>query len=421
MLCGCMKPTESVSLLKDKYTVEELNYFYEVGFHSEARSNEAQRLSKWSENVLVYIKGDTLPGDMEGVLNAIDEINRLHLPLKLEMTDDKEAANMHIYFGNQEQLHLEEHVWGQGIFTEINGVIEQAKIKILTVPNVTKSGNGRNNIILEEITQVLGIRGDSFAYPLSVFYEYTNYTTHLEEIDKKMLQLLYEPALPAGYIVNEFEEAFGEQLYHVKKEEKLLHYVKENSIKKETLHQVLQYGLLEKRNKEDRIVKFNQPVFITISGDTTEGHIFLLKGAIKQLEEASENIKIELVPTDSIPHDGGIRYNFSKRNCQPHIIDVEVSISNTNQLFFDKRFSAKTNINYKDTATIDQKMPLAIANALYQSICLVNQNAPVFWEYKDQSLHLKNEYREILELYYSPSLAENMTKEELERVVEQIK
>ncbi len=420
LLSGCDSLLDYKKELNNKYTIEELNYFYEVAFHSEVRSNQAERLSKWGEDILLYMEGDTLEGDMEGVRNAINEINRLQLPLKLKLTDDKTMANLHVFFGNQHQLGLEENVWGEGIFTEINGVINQAEVKILTVPSVTTRGNGRNNIILEEITQILGIRGDSFAYPLSVFYEYTNYTAHLEEIDKRMLQLLYEPALPAGLTVKKFEEDFSEQLYHVNKEGKLLRYVKEYSIKKETLKQILQFGLVEKGNSNFRIVKFNQPVFITISGDTTAIHRLWLQEAIKKVEQTCENIKLKLVPTDSVYHDGGIRYHFSKENHQSHGVAVKVSVTVTNDLLFDKRVSSKINIDYKNSAALDQKMPRAIANALYQSICLVNQNAPEFWEYKNNVLMIKPEYREALKLYYSTSLAENMTKEELERVLDQM-
>ena len=56
------------------------------------------------------------------------------------------------------------------------------------------SGNNtiaQRSILREELTQSLGLLNDSDMYTNSVFYEYGNTVTEYSELDKEIIQMLY--------------------------------------------------------------------------------------------------------------------------------------------------------------------------------------------------------------------------------------
>lgn len=417
-LSGCNTPQSDLSTIKIKYSKKEINYFYETAFHTD--DGKSNPVSKWERDILLFVEGDTLPGDRAAVLDAIAQLNNLHLPVKIGITNRKELANTIVNFGSRKKFHLEKTAHGIGEATISENAIEFAKIIIVTEPEESVPGNSRKSTILEEITQGLGLMGDSYAYPLSIFYEMPNQVTQLARIDKRVLQLLYDPAIPIGLKKEEFEEIFADQLYHINAEEKLLKYVKEQSVSKHSLQEILEYGVTSTIDGIPKIVKFHQPVYVIMKGDTTSEHKELVQAAIKELNEASDGVSVILDSADTSFHYGGVFFTFSKKSQQEYSLGVAMSFSANKKLLFDRLYRANIHISYKDTVDLKQKMSLAIANSMYRSVALVHQDSLGFFNYERGKLELKPKYQEVLKLYYSPSLAENMTMEELERVVEQL-
>ena len=382
-LSGCSEPIDKTSHLKEKYSDETINYFYEVAFHAEAESNKTHPVRKWNKDIQLFIEGDTLPGDVAKINKTISQLNDLHLPIKIYTTNNKRTANMLVCFGTRESLHMAEFVGGEGII-ESEKWIERAEVHIQTEPSKSVNDRWRENVITEEITQCLGITGDSYFYPLSVFYERPNTVTQLANIDKQVLQLLYDPAMPVGYSCEQFEKDFSEQLHHVNSEEKLLQYLQEQAVSKQTLECIIQDGLITGDEFDQaRIVKFNQPIAVTVQGDTTAVYVSLLRQTIQQLNQTSSQLQLYLAE-DSLPYDGGLHYHFIKKEMlsnPANSIETKVVTNSTQQLLFHRRFSTDVYISYKDVTSLSEKMPLAIANALYQTICLLHQPAPLFFTY----------------------------------------
>lgn len=119
-------------------------------------------------------------------------------------------------------------------------------------------------------------------------------------------------------------------------------------------------------------------------------------------------------------HYGGIFFSFSEKPQQENSLAVAMSFLASKKFIFDRMYRANIYISYKDTVALKQKMSLAIANSMYRSVALVHQDSLDFFKYENGGLALKPEYKEILKVFYSPVLAENMIKEELQRVLKQI-
>ena len=186
-LSGCAKPSADVDVIKSKYSAKTLNYFYEVVLHSEADNNKKVSVLKWNKDILIYINEDTPLAFKNGVLNTVIKLNQLQLPIQLSVTTDEHLANMHVYFGSRSELKLRDNIGGQGEITQYhNGWIDKAVVKIPVGADQLIPASHIESIVMEEITQCLGTIGDSYLYPLSVFYEQSNTVTQLTNIDQQV-------------------------------------------------------------------------------------------------------------------------------------------------------------------------------------------------------------------------------------------
>ena len=67
-------------------------------------------------------------------------------------------------------------------------LIDNTKIFISS----TVTSVNRKHVILEEITQSLGLANDSMKYPDSIFYNGDSYITSLSKMDKGVIKMLYD-------------------------------------------------------------------------------------------------------------------------------------------------------------------------------------------------------------------------------------
>jgi hypothetical protein len=83
---GSSISSENLKYLKDKYSAETLNYFYETVFHEDFSKKKRDIVIKWSSNPRIAILGDSGEEEMGYVNKAISEINNLNLPIKCSLT-----------------------------------------------------------------------------------------------------------------------------------------------------------------------------------------------------------------------------------------------------------------------------------------------------------------------------------------------
>ncbi|MDQ3535553.1 MAG: hypothetical protein M3421_08000, partial [Bacteroidota bacterium] len=86
-------------LLKQQYSEEAINYLYETAFGEEHGGGPSNFLSKWKNDVWIRWEGDLWPCDSLYVLQTVNQLNNLDLPIKLHITKDTSVTNLPIYFG----------------------------------------------------------------------------------------------------------------------------------------------------------------------------------------------------------------------------------------------------------------------------------------------------------------------------------
>ena len=434
-LTNCQSGDNDITELKKRYSIEEINYFYETALYNEELGEQPHFIVKWKHDILISIFGDTLVGDHARVQDVIEQLNALSLPIGISMTPDTTVANLRVRFGNKQQLNLANSVRGHANITATKrGIAQYADVEIVNdTPEKIRDNVHRQSIILEEITQSLGIPADSYAYPRSVFYEGWNREIQLSEIDKRIIQLLYEPSIPVGCTCAQFAEDFADvlqsvngrkglfqsKLYHQNSQREFLNYVQSQSISRTTVKRILQRGLVKsQRDTILRVVKYIKPVPVTLHGDTIAEQKVIVQKILSLFEETAPFLHLYLSdrkPTDKV----GIQIKFEKDPSASSAVTAQTYPWYMEDSLFSQRIGANVEVVYRDTTEALLKLPLALADILYYSVCVIRQDGKPS-VYENGSLQLKPEYAELLHTYYAPELANNMTKTQLESVLEQM-
>ncbi len=432
-----------VKAIKKNYTKEEINFFYETALQEEGKKEQASRICKWHQNINLYVNGDTLAGDLDLVRNVIARINNLQLPIHMNMTDKARKANMHIHFGTVELLGVDKkfnHYRGHVRLKHEKGVIKRADVYIFNNKRKEKlakneSATRRARTISEEIFQALGPIADSYAYPFSLFYERWNKQTELAEIDKRILKLLYEPNLPAGYERKQFEQDFADVLcrtngkfgffksdyFYACAGQHFLDYVTKEKISREVIENIVQYGMAKGHgDTTQRIIKYTSPAPVILQGDTTQ-QTGRVKKILEILNQNGELLHLYLSDQNGWPEQVGIKVQFRKTDTIPNTVNISLDTKFAEDSLFIQKIGSYVNVTYKDTVGLSEKMTLALSEALYYSVYSTHktEESPFFFE--QDSLYLKPTYAEILKAYYAPELVVNMTKVQLESVLAQMK
>lgn len=194
---------------RPKYSEQAIEYFQEIAFGSEWGDTDYP-VRKWNSNPRIQVYGNPSEEDLNALNQTISDINSLQDRIELKRVDSD--PNIKIYFVPLEdfsQYHNNPKPGNWGLFyywwKPEKFVIDEAKILISTDKPTQQA---RAHLVREEITQSLGLPRDSYSYPKSIFYqEYTsvpNYT----ELDKKLIQMLYEDEIKAGMSQTEAIEVF---------------------------------------------------------------------------------------------------------------------------------------------------------------------------------------------------------------------
>ena len=96
------------------------------------------------------------------------------------------------------KYYLEDYVegnWGFFSYRCTRNRITSARIGISS--DITDQEE-RNHLVLEELVGSLGLPGDHEVYADSILYDPWTVVQSLSEVDWRMLNLLYDPALSAG-------------------------------------------------------------------------------------------------------------------------------------------------------------------------------------------------------------------------------
>jgi hypothetical protein len=208
------------------YTGEQINYFLEVALNSEYGDSKPT-IKKWDSDINITVFGSPTPEDLRTLQVVIDELNTLvsgirlqissttspknQLPLHRNHHSHSPNSNLEIYFVPESDFAKYEPNYqpvNYGFFWNWwndKNAIHRSRVLISTVGVTQKE---RSHLVREELTQALGLMGDSEQYSDSIFYQGWTETTHYAEIDKALIEMLYRPEIRPGMSKSQVLQVF---------------------------------------------------------------------------------------------------------------------------------------------------------------------------------------------------------------------
>jgi len=412
--------------LKQTYSSEAINYFYDTGYCLDGVGT-SEFVSKWNKDIQIYLEGELWPNDSIYVKKAIAEINELNLSVKLFLTNDTSLANIKMYFGNYEYLEQKmgsqnRNFFGTGIIPYYTSYIECSRIGIANITqgyfnmNTSDRLETRQSIILEEISNSLGITGDSWLHYKSLFFEGHDCTLKLSALDKDIIRFLYEPCIPAKYPRKQFEKDFKDVLYHEDADTKILNFISTNK----TLQKELVY-ISQNSSMNGHIYKYPDHIFIKLKGDYQKQDLEFCKKAIEYYNTISDQLKFEIAE-DDYKHEVpciNIIYNDSL-NLDRFFAERAIEIGGS---MFGSRVKGSIKLSYQKSALAKNraKRDKLLFNALFKILGFDNANDDFSITDTNGKLALKPEYKEMLSLLYNPVIPHDFTSVEMDKVIRTLK
>ena len=178
-----------------EFSPEAKEYFKKVAYGNEFNSGNTS-LKKWSQDVKIYVFGDKRDYLMSELKDIVSELNGLISTINITIVSNESDANLIVLFGSaQEYNEFESNSVGytdqnQGLFI-VYGREELTHATMYVDIERTSTNDGQKHLLREELTQSLGLCNDSYDYPESIFYQGWTETTEYTEIDKELIQMLY--------------------------------------------------------------------------------------------------------------------------------------------------------------------------------------------------------------------------------------
>ncbi len=185
---------EEFKLDYKRYDQETNEYFDEIVMYSEFSDSRRHEPYRWTTDMKIYVDGEK-PEYLISELNKIvTELNDLIDPITIRLVNRKQDANYTIYFGS----HIEfanlyslmykdklERNWG------LFEVYPNRGVMYVDLERTSFDYDAQKHLLREELTQSLGLLNDSWKYPESIFYQGWTTTTEFTEMDRSLIDLLY--------------------------------------------------------------------------------------------------------------------------------------------------------------------------------------------------------------------------------------
>ena len=422
LLHSCHSNVQNREQLKQKYSAEVINYFYETAFFQE-NVGKRDLINKWTKDIHIYMTGENTPNDIDHVKKAIAQLASLQLPIGIHITPDSSKANMFIYFGDYpylEKMGLGDSIerkcyYGKFVITNsaFNTNIKSAKVGIVNNSEMKRANETdeikyRQGTILEEITQSLGITSDSWLYPNSRFFEGNKMTQGFIDIDKEILQFLYEPSIPSRYSRKQFEKDFGDVLHHINAPQKIADYVLAYNI---PLH-YLEY-IRERCFFDGILVKWLTEIPVRLKGVVSTEDTAFYKHVVNHFNSVSNQFNLTLSDYRFIGIDIS---NIHKDT-------MEYSVQYKTTMYIDTMMFPRLRL-YDVNITSQQEKNKAIFDILYELLLGIHNsdvNHNVMEVDSLGNMLLKPDYKNILALIYEPVFYSGLTIGELDEAIDILK
>lgn len=210
ILCLTFAVYSSEIPLNEKYTQEQLDYFYEIAFGLEY-GNQSSVVHKWDkEEIKVSILGSPDKNHIKELKRVINELTDL---TSIEFKFVDKCADIKVYFINHDDFtkyvsnnKLVQNSYGYFyVWWNRYNVIYKANVFIAIDRGVMGE---YKHLIREEFTQCLGLMNDSNTYVNSMFYQGTGVEKEYTYTDEAIIKLLYEPSIKPGMTKSKINRIF---------------------------------------------------------------------------------------------------------------------------------------------------------------------------------------------------------------------
>ena len=431
---------EQIKEIKDKFTKEEITYFYETVFFIDPEARDykpfvkSTRVEKWNKDIYIKAFGNLSEDNSKNLNETVAYLNTLKLPITIFITN-KENYNVSIYFGNKQYIEkmmgnivIDKNAEGIGLsVVNSKSIIESATIGIVSTKKTSIFNLYKSNRILEELTQTLGVPGDSFSKTNSVFYQGPkdySYSKQLATIDLKVINLLYSNNINAGLGINEFFDAFENILpvteLSSRDYEAFDHFVEDNKFSQKTIELFCRTAFAEANPfiNEPHVQKWNNNISYMLKEiDNEDSH--LVVNTLKYLSNYIDKPKISfntrannnvnLVFSYSKERNSIIQYRFESKDMLRH------------QLFYGIILVNKKNLRYPNEKLQEKIILRQLLIVLGLSPINLNKEKAgtcILGKIDDSDTLFSQYDKELIQMFFSETLKSGMTKT---KVLEMIK
>lgn len=178
-----------------EYSSQVLSYFREVALTPEGGDPFATP-RRWQDDIRVGFSPETTVSDRLWVEQAANTLRPMVSPVKLEIVEESPNIVIRSVPISEFRRYVPEYRGhDRGLFWidwDEHGAIREGGVLIAVE---IRDSDLRRHILLEELTQALGLPGDSGRYPDSLFFRGESRVTGLSDLDQSILRLLYDPGI----------------------------------------------------------------------------------------------------------------------------------------------------------------------------------------------------------------------------------
>ncbi len=213
LLFACNRAGEQKSTNSSQLSAAK-QYFLSIAFAPEY--GEGAQIKKWIKDVRIFVPDTTQTQLNRELDNILVELKPLIGEIRIYRVDSRSKANFMVYFGNASTYvntyaPEAEHFVGnnQGLFWvhwDEKSAITDGSMYV----DIERTGDVecQKHLLREELTQSLGLMQDTQQYPTSIFQQNWTCNTTYSNVDRKLIQLLYLPAIKPGMTKKEVINLF---------------------------------------------------------------------------------------------------------------------------------------------------------------------------------------------------------------------
>lgn len=184
--------TEGTSLDNKNYSSDAKQYFKEICLKNENGGTYSEAFKK-TKDVKIYVHGLCSTYMITELNDIVSDLNGLIDPIEIKIVSNKNEANTFIFLGSKNGFH-QSYPDVQANLKGSWGFFQTSLSRSYIFVDMVDSGDNtlaQRSVLREELTQSLGLLNDSDMYSNSIFYEYGNTVTEYSELDKEVIQMLY--------------------------------------------------------------------------------------------------------------------------------------------------------------------------------------------------------------------------------------